>query len=99
LQRYFELLTSVENSSRSLVIGEGDTVIQEAPVKDLIDALVGLQTPAKAVIFDGIVSQRLLDVAQEKSIGTVVASRLGPVGKIPENVRIFTKADLGGAPA
>jgi DNA primase len=99
LQRYFELLASVENSSRSLVIGEGDTVIQEAPVKDLIDALVGLQTPAKAVIFDGIVSQRLLDVAQEKSIGTVVASRLGPVGKIPENVRIFTKADLSGQPA
>ncbi len=96
LQRYFDLLASVENSSRSLVIGEGDTVIQEVPVKDLIDALAGLQAPAKAVVFDGIVSQRLLDVAQEKSIGTVVASRVGPVGKIPDKVRIFTKADLGG---
>ena len=99
LQRYFDLLTSVENSSRSLVIGEADTVIQEAQVKDLIDALAGLQGPAKAVIFDGIVSQRLLDVAQEKNIGTVVASRVGPVGKIPEGVRIFTRADLGGSAA
>lgn len=98
LQRYFDLLTSVENSSRSLVIGEADTVIQEAPVKDLIDALAGLQTPAKAVVFDGIVSQRLLDVAQEKNIGTVVASRVGPIGKIPEKVRVFTRADLTGAP-
>lgn len=99
LQHYFDLLGSVENTSRSLVIGEGDTVIQEAPVKDLIDALLGLQAPAKAIVFDGIVSQRLLDVAQEKNIGTVVASRIGPVGKVPEKVRIFTRADLGGAPA
>ena len=96
LQRYFELLATVENTSKSLVIGEGDTVVQEAPVKDLIDALVALQSPAKAVVFDGIVSQRLLDVAQEKNIGTVVASRLGPVGKIPDRVKIFTRADLAG---
>jgi hypothetical protein len=89
----------VENSSRSLIVGENDAVLQEAPVKDLIDALAGLTVPAKAVVFDGIVSQRLLDVAQEKNIGTVVASRIGPVGKLPEKVRIFTRADLGGAPA
>ena len=99
LQRYFELLGTVENSSRSLIVGENDAVLQEAPVKDLIDALAGLTVPAKAVVFDGIVSQRLLDVAQEKNIGTVVASRIGPIGKLPEKVRIFTRADLGGAPA
>ncbi|MCW6167661.1 MAG: DNA primase [Thermoplasmatales archaeon] len=68
LQRYFELLGTVENSSRSLIVGENDAVLQEAPVKDLIDALA-------------------------------VASRIGPIGKLPEKVRIFTRADLGGAPA
>ncbi len=96
LQHYFELLGSVENSSRSLIVGENDAVMQEAQVKNLIDTLVALETPAKAVVFDGIVSQRLLDVAAEKNIGTVVASHLGPIGKIPEKVRIFTRADLQG---
>ena len=99
LQRYFDLLTSVENSSRSLIIGDGDAVVQETQVKDLIDALAALQAPAKAIVFDGIVSQRLLDVAQEKNIGTVVAARVGPVGKIPDKVRIFTRADLAGTSA
>ncbi|HYB77148.1 MAG TPA: DNA primase DnaG [Thermoplasmata archaeon] len=94
LQHYFELLDSVENASKSLFVGEGDAIVGEAPVKDMIDALAGLGTPAKAVVFDGIVSQRLLDVAQEKGILTVVATRLGPVGKMPENIRVFTKADL-----
>jgi DNA primase len=94
LTHYFELLNGVENSSRCLVVGENDAVVAEAPVKDMIEAISALPGGAKAIIFDGIVSQRLLDVAQEKGIGTVVGTRLGPVGKIPDAVRIFTKADL-----
>jgi len=97
LQRYFDLLNGVENTSKSLFVGENDAVVGEAPVKEMIEALANLPAPAKAVVFDGIVSQRLIDVAQEKGIGTVVATRLGPVGKIPDQVRIFTKADLAGS--
>jgi len=99
LQHYFELLDSVENASKSLFVGEDDAIVGEAPVKEMIDAIANLAAPAKAVVFDGIVSQRLLDVAQEKGIVTVVATRLGPVGKMPENVRVFTKADLSVASA
>jgi DNA primase len=99
LQRYFELLGGVENASRALFVGEDDAVFAEAPIKEMFDALATVPPTTKALIFDGIVSQRLLDVAQEKGIGTVVATKLGPVGKIPENLRIFTKADLAGATA
>ncbi len=97
LQHYFDLLNGVENTSKSLFVGADDAVVGEAPVKEMIEAIGNLSAPAKAVVFDGIVSQRLLDVAQEKGIGTVVGTRLGPVGKIPEQVRIYTKADLGAA--
>ena len=95
LARYFDLLHGVENASRCLFVGEDDSVVGESPVKEMIEAIANLATPAKAVVFDGIVSQRLLDVAHEKGIGTVVGTRLGPIGKVPEEIRIFTKADLG----
>jgi DNA primase len=98
LARYFDLLAGVENSSRCLFVGEDDAVIGEAPVKEMIEAIGGLSAPAKAIVFDGIVSQRVLDVAEEKGIGTVIASRLGPVGKIPDQIRVFTKADLASTP-
>jgi len=94
LAHYFELLNAVENASKCLIVGEDDTVVAEAPVKDMIETISAFSAPAKALVFDGIVSQRLLDVAQEKGIGTVVATRLGPIGKLPEQVRVFTKADL-----
>ncbi len=96
LGRYFELLNGVENASRCLFVGENDAVVGEAPVKEMIDAIAQLTTPTKAVVFDGIVSQRLLDVAQEKGIGTVVGTRLGPIGKFPDQVKIYTRADLAG---
>ncbi len=99
LARLFDLLGGVENSSRCLIVGENDAVVGEAPIKDMIEAVSGLSAPAKAIVFDGIVSQRVLDVAQEKGIGVVVGSRLGPIGKVPDQVRVFTRADLGPAGA
>ena len=98
LAHYFELLDGIENASRALFVGDDDAVVGEAPIKEMYDALATLPTRPKALVFDGIVSQRLVDVAQEKGIGTVVASRLGPIGKIPEQVRVFTKADLAPPP-
>ena len=70
LQRYLELLGSVENASRSLILGADDAVVREAPIKEMIETIQALDVPAKTLIFDGVVSQRLLDVAQEKGIGT-----------------------------
>jgi DNA primase len=98
LQRYFDLLGGIENSSKSLFLGADDQVVAEGPVKEMIEQLAGLEAPAKTVVFDGIVSQRLLDVAQEKGIETVVANRIGAIGKVPEQIRVLTRQDLG-APA
>ena len=42
-----------------------------------------------------MVSQRLLDVAQERGIDTVIANRLGAVGKIPDGLKVLTRMDLG----
>lgn len=94
LQRYFDLLGTVENASKALFVGPEDQVVGEAPVKDMIEALSAQASPPKVVVFDGVVSQRLLDVAQEKGVGTVVASRIGAIGKLPDGVRVYTRADL-----
>jgi DNA primase len=101
LRGYFERLDGIENTSKSIILGPDDGVLAEVAVKDMIDTLAGLAAPARTVIFDGVVSQRVLDVAREKGIETVVASRMGAVGKIPDGVRILTKMDLlaPGGPA
>ncbi|MFI5415267.1 MAG: hypothetical protein ACHQ16_06360, partial [Candidatus Lutacidiplasmatales archaeon] len=96
--KYFQILGGIENTSKSVFLGPDDAVVGEVPVKEMIDALASLGQPAKTVVFDGVVSQRLLDVAQEKGIATVVANRVGAVGKIPEGIRVVTRMDSGAPP-
>ena len=94
LQHHFELLNQIENSSKSVFLAADNSVIAEAPVKDMVEVLAASAGPVKAVVLDGVVSQRLLDVAQEKGVELIVAGRMGAIGKIPENVRVVTKLDL-----
>ncbi len=97
LQRYFEILGTLDNSSKSVFLGPDDSVVGEAPVKEMTEALGGLTVPVKTVVFDGVVSQRLLDVAQEKGVDTVVGTRIGAIGKMPQRVKIVTRLDLAPA--
>ncbi len=100
LQRYFDLLTTLENTSKAVILGPDGSTVAESPTGAMIDALAGLNVPAKALVFDGIVSQRTVDVAQEKGISTIVANRLGAIGKMPDGIQVITRADLkGSAPA
>ncbi|MDE1821761.1 MAG: DNA primase [Euryarchaeota archaeon] len=95
LSKLFSDLTQLENPSRARLLGDGDAVLAEIPAKDVVDALGQAPVPVKTLIFDGVVSQRLLDVAQEKGVGELVAVRMGAIGKLPEGVRVYTRADLG----
>jgi DNA primase len=94
LAGFFNLLGGIENTSKSLFLSPEDAVVGEAPVKEMIDRLAQLEPPAKTVIFDGVVSQRLLDVAKERGVDTVIANRLGAVGKIPDGLTVLTRMDL-----
>ncbi len=47
-----------------------------------------------AVVFDGVITQRLLDIAAEKKIATVVGVKMGNVTKVPDAVEILTRDDL-----
>ncbi len=95
LAKLFQDLSQLENPSRARLLGDGDAVLAEIPAKDVVDALAQPGAPVRTLIFDGVVSQRLLDVAQEKGVGELVAVRLGAIGKMPEGVRVYTRTDVG----
>ncbi len=94
LARFFTDLSALENPSRARFLGEEGNILTEIPAKDVVENLVKSEGGIKTLIFDGVVSQRLLDVAQEKGIQEVVAVRLGAIGKMPEGIRVYTRADL-----
>ena len=90
------MFNEVAGKSLARIISEANAVIAEMPVKDLAEALKG-QTGTqgiKAVVFDGIVTQRLLDITSDMGVGTVIASKVGSVSKYPDGLNVLTKADF-----
>ncbi len=43
------------------------------------------------VIFDGVVTQRILDIAAEKGLEYLIGAKMGNVAKSPSCIRVLTK--------
>jgi len=49
---------------------------------------------ARAVVFDGIITQRILDIASEIGMRSVVGMKMGTITKQPSGIEVYTKTDL-----
>ena len=47
-----------------------------------------------SVVFDGVISQRIVDVSAEKNIGVIVATRKGKISKMPAEMTLWAKEDF-----
>ncbi|MHB8603970.1 MAG: DNA primase DnaG [Thermoplasmatota archaeon] len=68
---------------------------EKVAVRDLADTLKKEEgNKVKTVVFDGVITQRLLDIAADKSIVTLVGVKTGNITKKPANVEVVTRAEL-----
>ncbi len=92
--RYRAVLDELNNSSKAKLLNATGNVLKEVHVSLLADTLKEGVEGVTAVILDGIITQRILDIAVEKNITAVVGVKLGNIAKLPTNVEVFTKEDL-----
>jgi len=78
---------------KAVLFDEKDKEIKKIPVRELTDTLKK-RSNISAVVFDGIITQRLLDIANNKKIKEIVGMKLGNVVKKPTSVNVLTKKDL-----
>jgi DNA primase len=67
--------------------------IERLPVSQLAEKLQQAEG-VNTVIFDGVITQRIVDVANEKNIKNVIASRISDAVKPPLNVQLLTFSDI-----
>ena len=64
-------------------------------VRELADRLKSADDDGlRIVVFDGVITQRLLDIAMDRHIETLVGVKTGNITKKPANVEVLTRADL-----
>ncbi|MCK5038307.1 MAG: DNA primase [Thermoplasmata archaeon] len=83
----------IAGSNKARIIGPKNNLLAEILIKDLAETLK-TGKDIETVIFDGIITQRIIDIASEQKIKTIVATKIGNVSKQPANLTILTKADL-----
>ncbi len=91
-----EVKTQVDQLKGTLeanLYGPDWALVKKIPVRDLAETLKA-ENSTKAVVFDGLVTQRLVDIAVDRKIQYLVGARIGEIPKKPLEVRILTFQDL-----
>jgi len=91
LQKAQELKGTLE----AAIFDETGKEIARLPVSELASQLPNMEAP-NTLIFDGVITQRILDLADQKKIKYVVGDRLSEIAKKPADVKVLTMSELGG---
>jgi DNA primase len=90
---YGKILNEISGSLKAVLFDSNDKEIKKIPVRELTDSLKKSDN-ISTVIFDGIITQRLLDIANSKNIKEIIGIKLGNVVKMPTAVKVLTRKDL-----
>ena len=92
-KNHFSILDDVSGSLKAVLLDKNDIEIKKIPVRELTDELKKSKN-INTVVFDGIITQRLLDIANNKNVKVIVGMKLGNVIKKPKSVCVLTKNDV-----
>jgi len=93
-EAYRDMLLELSTTHNANVLDEENNIIRQVAVKSLVNSLKEDGDDVSAIVFDGVISQRIIDVSSEKNIKVVVGTRKGNISKMPADVTIWTKEDL-----
>ena len=77
------------------VFDETGKEIAHLPVSELASQLPTIEAPY-TLVFDGVITQRILDLADQKKIKYVLGDRLSEIAKKPSDIMVLTMSELGG---
>ena len=85
-----DMLKEFEGTGSGAILDEALNMTKEVEVENIYEEIKNIEGTADTVIFDGVISQRLVDVASQKGIKKLVAFKSVNIVKKPQNVKIIT---------
>ena len=92
-KNYAAMLEDISGSLKAVLFDKKDKELKKIPVRELTDELKKSDN-ISTVVFDGIITQRLLDIANNKNIKKIIGIKIGNVVKMPASVKVLTKKDV-----
>jgi len=90
-----EARKELEGTLEAVLFNEKMEQLERLPVSGLAEKLQQVEG-VDTVVFDGVITQRLVDIANDKNVKFLVAARVSDVVKQPLKVHLLTFADVEG---
>jgi len=91
---YLSKIGDIKESFKALLYGEDKQVIIECGVAELAKILEE-QERVPAIVFDGVITQRLVDIAGKKKTELMIGAAVADIENKPTSMKIVTFDDLG----
>ncbi len=89
-----EIFPALNGTLEAILLDEALTEKGRFPISELVQKVDG-ESGIKFIIFDGIITQRLVDAAAKAKVDGIIGHRVGEIKNMPETLRVGTFRDLG----
>jgi DNA primase len=94
LEKVRELYPSINGTLEAVLLDESLQEIGRFPISELVQKMEN-SNGARFLVFDGIITQRLVETASRIGVKAIVGHRTGEIQSLPEGSTIATFRDLG----
>lgn len=88
------MIEQLQGSLEAALLDETWEQKQKVAVRELADTLQGSSEKIQAVVFDGVITQRLLDTSSSKGVSYLIGARIGNIAKRPQDITVLTFEDV-----
>jgi DNA primase len=94
MQKVKVMVEQLQGSLEANILDESWEQKQKVAVRELADTLQNTEEKVHAVVFDGVITQRLLDTSNNKGVVFLIGARIGNIAKRPQGITILTFEDI-----
>ena len=94
-RKIVDIAKEIEGTLEAVLLNEKLEEIGRLPVGELAEKLKETEG-VETIVFDGVITQRLVDIAEEKGVKYIVAGRISNIVKQPLNMHLITFSEIYG---
>jgi DNA primase len=92
--RFRPHVEALKGTLTARILDSEDKVIEEIAVRDLATRLKTYKDNIWSVVFDGVITQRLVDIASSNAIKNLIGVKIGNIAKVPADMEVLTSSML-----
>lgn len=92
--RFRPHVEALKGTLTARILDSQDKIIEEIAVRDLASRLKTYEDNIQSVVFDGVITQRLVDIASSNAIKNLIGVKIGNIAKVPADMEVLTASML-----